>query len=104
MICSEYARYVLLFVLTSSYSYSSISLFPSLLLALQTLDDGHFLHAHMMGMLAAGYLENGLLVDAEEVGARAVERTGGRDVWALHTLLSCLQLAGRSSEGKNISI
>lgn len=52
-----------------------------------------------MGMLAAGYLENGLLSDAEEAGARAVERTNGRDVWALHTLLSCLQLSGRSSEG-----
>jgi len=65
---------------------------------LQTLDDTHFLHAHLMGMLAAGYLENGLLVEAEETSARAVSRSGGRDVWALHTLLSCLQLSGRSSE------
>jgi len=65
---------------------------------LQTLDDSHFLHAHLMGMLAAGYLENGLLVEAEETSARAVSRSKGRDVWALHTLLSCLQLSGRSSE------
>ena len=65
---------------------------------LQTLDDGHFLHAHLMGMLSAGYLENGLLVDAEESSTRAVARTKGRDIWALHTLLNTLQLSGRSSE------
>ena len=51
---------------------------------LQTLDDGHFLHGHLMGMMSAGYVENGCLAEAEETAARAVARTKGRDLCALH--------------------
>ena len=65
---------------------------------LQTLDDGHFLHGHLMGMMSAGYVENNCLAEAEETAARAVARTKGRDLCALHAYLNTLQLAGRSSE------
>ena len=66
--------------------------------SLQTLDDTHFLHGHIMGMQASGYMQGGKWVDAEGLCARAVERTKGRDVSSLHTLLSIMQLQGRSSE------
>ena len=36
--------------------------------------------------------------DAEELCVRAVEKTKGRDVVSLHTLLSIFQIQGRSSE------
>lgn len=65
---------------------------------LQTMDDGHFLHGHLMGMMAAGYVENGYYYEAEETSSRAVARTKGRDISALNALLSTLQLTGRSSE------
>lgn len=65
---------------------------------LQTLDDGHFLHGHLMGMMSTGYVENNCLAEAEETAARAVARTKGRDICALHAYLNTLQLAGRSSE------
>jgi len=65
---------------------------------LQILDDNHFLHGHMMGMLAVGFVENGRIIEAEETAARAVTRTKGRDLWALHSLLNTFQLTGRSSE------
>jgi hypothetical protein len=35
---------------------------------------------------------------AEEIGQRAVEVTRGQNVWALHALLNCYQLTGRSSD------
>lgn len=65
---------------------------------LQTMDDGHFLHGHLMGMMAVGYVENGYYYEAEETSSRAVARTKGRDISALGALLSTLQLTGRSSE------
>ncbi len=66
--------------------------------SLQVLDDTHFLHGHLMGMMASGYLEVGKVTDAEETCARAVERSKGRDMMSLYTLLSTLQHQGRSSE------
>ena len=65
---------------------------------LQTMDDSHFLHGHLMGMMAAGYVETGRYYEAEETSSRAVARTKGRDLTALQALLSTLQLTGRSSE------
>ena len=65
---------------------------------LQTLDDGHFLHGHLMGMMASGYVETGHYYEAEETSSRAVARTKGRDISALNALLNTLQLTGRSSE------
>jgi hypothetical protein len=43
-------------------------------------------------------LEVGRYSEAEECATRAVRRTNGRDVWALHTLLNTYLLMGRSSE------
>lgn len=61
-------------------------------------DSKHFMHGNTLGMLAAGYVEVGRLVEAEEIAEKAVKITSGRDVWALHTLLNTYQLLGRSSE------
>ena len=69
---------------------------------MHTFDESYHLHGHMLGMLCAGYLENGLYTEADQVGSRAVERTRGRDVWAMHSLLNTYQIAGRASEGVNI--
>ena len=66
--------------------------------SMHTLDDTHFLHGHLMGMLATGYLENGKYSDAEEISTRSIARTKGRDLVGLHALLSTLQMTGRSSE------
>eukprot|EP00607_Mallomonas_marina_P006436 CAMPEP_0182426890 /NCGR_PEP_ID=MMETSP1167-20130531/13405_1 /TAXON_ID=2988 /ORGANISM="Mallomonas Sp, Strain CCMP3275" /LENGTH=597 /DNA_ID=CAMNT_0024608633 /DNA_START=230 /DNA_END=2023 /DNA_ORIENTATION=+ len=65
---------------------------------LQVYNDTHYLHGHYQAMLARGFLENNRFIDSEEVGNRAVSMTRGRDVFALETLLSTYQLAGRSSE------
>ena len=65
-------------------------------------EDKHHLHGHMLGMLTCGYLENGLYSDAEEVGSRSVQRTNGRDAFALHCLLNAHQVKGRNSEGNKL--
>lgn len=69
---------------------------------MHALEDSHHLHGHVLAMLAAGYLECGNHVDAEEYANRAVQRTGGRDVNALHTLLNVYQSGFRVSEGKGV--
>jgi hypothetical protein len=69
---------------------------------MHALEESHHLHGHVLAMLAAGYLECGNRVDAEEYANRAVQRTGGRDVNALHTLLNVYQSGFRVSEGKGI--
>jgi len=55
------------------------------------------LHGYLLGMLAAGCVEDGRMEMAEEIGERAVEVTRGESAWALHALLNCYQLTGRSS-------
>ena len=69
---------------------------------MHTFDESYHLHGHMLGMLCAGYLENGLYTEANQVGSRAVEHTRGRDVWAMYSLLNTYQIAGRASEVANI--
>ena len=65
---------------------------------MQLFDERSPLYGHVMGMFAAGLVEVGRLSEAEEVANRAVARTQGDDVWALHALLNTYQLLGRSSE------
>lgn len=65
---------------------------------LQLMDQKNLLHGHLLGMLAVGYVETGRLVDAEEAANRAIQRTNGRDIWAVLSLLNAYQLTGRSSE------
>jgi hypothetical protein len=65
---------------------------------MQLFDERSELYGHVMGLFAAGLVEVGRLVEAEEVANRAVTRTKGDDVWALHSLLNTYQLLGRSSE------
>ena len=48
------------------------------------------------------YLENSRFIEAEEIGNRAVEKTRGRDAWALHTLANTFNMTGRSSEAQGI--
>ena len=61
-------------------------------------DSEHEHYGSLMGMYAMGLLENGKLADAEEIAVRAVNRTRGMDVWALHALLNTYQTLGRSAE------
>ena len=65
---------------------------------MQLFDERSRLYGHVMGLFAAGLVEVGRLVEAEEMANRAVTRTKGDDVWALHSLLNTYQLLGRSSE------
>ena len=58
---------------------------------------GH-LQGHLLGMIAKGYVETGQLKQAEDESERAVEATKGQSSLALHTLLNCYQIQGRSSE------
>jgi Flp pilus assembly protein TadD len=81
--------------LTSGDSMSTLTCITR---CLQTFDDKHHLHGHILGMLATGYMENGRYTEAEETARRAVTKTRGRDIWAMHTLLNVFQLTGRSSE------
>jgi tetratricopeptide (TPR) repeat protein len=62
----------------------------------------HHLKGSVLGMLSAGYMERGMLNDAEDVGIKAVEYSKGGDAWALHSLLNTYQLSGRSSEALGI--
>ena len=65
---------------------------------LQTLDDGHFLHGHLMGMMSTGYVENNCLAEAEETAARAVARTKGETyVPCTRTSTLCNWRAGPAS-------
>lgn len=56
------------------------------------------LHGYLQGILAAGYVETGRLAMAEEVGLQAVSVTRGNSIWAIHSLLNCYQLSGKSSD------
>ena len=67
--------------------------------AIYSIDENHHLYGHLLGMLSHGYLENGKFNEAEQLGNRAVERTRGRDVWALQSLVSLYSITGRTSEG-----
>ena len=61
-------------------------------------DSSDDLHGHVMGMFSAGLLECGRYVDAEEMALKAVTKTKGQDVFAIHTLCNAYVLLGRSSE------
>ena len=61
-------------------------------------DERHAMYGNVMGLFAVGLIEVGRLAEAEEMAHRAVTRTKGDDVWALHALLNTYQLLGRSSE------
>lgn len=61
-------------------------------------DDTHPLHGQVLGMLAAGYLERGLLREAEEIGEQAVTATRGKDTNAVVALLSAVQLACKGQQ------
>jgi len=63
-----------------------------------TSETPNHLQGHLLGMIAKGYLETGRLKQAEEESERAVEATKGQSSLALHTLLNCYQVQGRSSE------
>jgi tetratricopeptide (TPR) repeat protein len=65
-------------------------------------EESHHLHGHVLGMLAAGYLECDNRIEAEECATRAVQRTAGNDVYALHALLNVYQSNCRVSEGKSV--
>lgn len=58
---------------------------------------GH-LQGYLLSMISTGYVETGRLKQAEEESERAVEATKGQNSWALHGLLNCYQIQGRSSE------
>jgi hypothetical protein len=65
---------------------------------LHLFEDRNPMYGHMMGLFACGLVEVGRLTDAEEIASRAVIRTLGKDLWALHAQLNAYQLLGRSSE------
>jgi len=56
------------------------------------------LQGYLQGILAAGYVETGRLAMAEEIGLQAVSMTRGQSIWAIHSLLNCYQLDGKSSD------
>ena len=56
------------------------------------------LYGYLQGILAAGYVETGRLAMAEEVGLQAVSVTRGNSIWAIHSLINCYQLSGKSSD------
>jgi tetratricopeptide (TPR) repeat protein len=56
------------------------------------------LYGYLQGILAAGYVETGRLAMAEEVALQAVSVTRGNSIWAIHSLINCYQLSGKSSD------
>ena len=66
--------------------------------SMHLFDTSSELQGHVMGMFAAGLLEVGRYSDAEEMANKAVTKTKGLDVWALHTLCNAYAMLGRSSE------
>ncbi len=63
-----------------------------------TLHKDHMLHGDVMGMLAMGLSECGLLDEAEVAGQDAVKITRGRNSFAIGALVQTLLLKGRGSE------
>jgi hypothetical protein len=61
-------------------------------------DDTHPLHGHVLGMLSTGYLETGLIKEAEEIGEQATTSTRGKDTNAVVALLSAVQLACKGQQ------
>lgn len=66
--------------------------------SMHLFDSSNQLQGHVMGMFAAGLLEVGRYSDAEEMANKAVTKTKGLDIWALHTLCNAYAMLGRSSE------
>ena len=58
----------------------------------------HILHGYYLGVLCNGYLDDGRLPEAEDVGVRAVDKCQGTDLASLQALMSTYLLLGRSSE------
>ena len=61
-------------------------------------DSDHKHYGSLLGIFAMGLAECGKFSEAEEIGNKAVNRTKGQDVWALHALLNTYLSLGRSSE------
>jgi tetratricopeptide (TPR) repeat protein len=58
--------------------------------------DNHPLHGHVLGMLAMGYLENGMHLEAEELGTQATFSTNGTDTNAVQAVLAAIHMSYKS--------
>lgn len=56
------------------------------------------LQASVSQMFTLGLSEVGRLAEAEETGLKAVKRTKGKDILALHSLMNVYQISGKTSE------